>query len=161
MLIGVLSDTHLQQGRTLPRVVWESLANVEMILHAGDIVSQSLLEDLAALAPVQAVKGNCDLLDLDYLPSHKIINCAGKKIGLVHGNHGVGKETAQRAFNVFANENVDAVVFGHSHIPMNEFRNGVLLFNPGSPVDKRREKNYSLGFIVIDEKGIQARHFFF
>jgi len=160
MRLGVLSDTHLRSGGTLPRTVWDTLDDVDLILHAGDIVSPGILTDLACLAPVKAVRGNCDGWELADLPQREIIAIEGIRIGLIHGNLGVGP-TFERAWLAFRDERPDAVIFGHSHVPYLEWRNGSLLFNPGSPTDKRRQPHYSLGTLEIIEQKITAKHYFF
>lgn len=161
MIIGVLSDTHLRVGQTLPARVWEELSKVDLIIHAGDILNSELLTDLASLAPVEAVRGNCDTWELANLPEQKILNCEGKKIGLTHGAYGLGKTTPERAFRSFDQAKVDVIVFGHSHTPYSQWRGGILLFNPGSPTDKRRELKYSMGLLKIEEAQIKAKHLYF
>ncbi|MHB8124832.1 MAG: metallophosphoesterase family protein [Desulfitobacteriaceae bacterium] len=161
MRIGVLSDTHLREGQSLPRFVWDTLTGVDLILHAGDVVRSQILADLAILAPVRAVRGNCDGLELADLPSRDLINHAGLRIGLIHGNLGIGSTPHQRALNAFKDELVDLVVFGHSHQPYLEWWNNILLFNPGSPTEKRREKRYSLGILELVNGQIEANlHYF-
>lgn len=161
MLIGVLSDTHLREGQYLPGFVWDIFEGVDLILHAGDIVRQEVITDLAVLAPVRAVRGNCDSWELTDLPSRDIIDFGGLRIGLIHGNVGVGSTTPERALNAFAAESVDIVVFGHSHQPFWGWINNILLFNPGSSTDKRREKYFSLGTIELINGQIAANHHFF
>lgn len=160
MEIAVLSDTHLRAGRTLPRFVWEHLTDIDMIIHAGDLTNMGLLEELACIAPVHAVCGNCDDWDVA-LPERDIIECESLKIGIIHGNVGKGKSTPERAFNAFEDSPVDLIIFGHSHVPFMEWRNGILLFNPGSPTDKRRERHYSLGLLNIQQGQVNARHLYF
>jgi putative phosphoesterase len=161
MRIGVLSDTHLREGQYLPGFVWDIFERVDLILHAGDIVRQEVITDLAVLAPVRAVRGNCDSWELADLPNRDIIDFDGLKIGLIHGNVGVGSTTPERAFNAFAAESVNIVVFGHSHQPFWGWINNTLLFNPGSSTDKRREKYFSLGTIELINGQIAANHHFF
>lgn len=160
MKIAVLSDTHLRKGQTLPSWVWEYIEDVDLILHAGDITTPELLLDLKEIAPVEAVQGNCDGWELANLPEQKIIMCEDLRIGLTHGAFGRGRNTPERALNVFKEESVDAVIFGHSHTPYLEWENDILLFNPGSPTDKRREPKYSIGILEIEGKKIKARHIF-
>lgn len=160
MHIAVLSDTHLRPGKSLPSFVWEHLNQVDMILHAGDLTNMGLLEDLSSLAPVRAVSGNCDGWDVA-LPDRDIIECEGVNIGLIHGHVGKGKNTPDRAYYAFVDSKVDIIVFGHSHTPFLEWRNGLLLFNPGSPTDKRREQYFSFGLITIEQGQIQAKHVYF
>jgi putative phosphoesterase len=128
--IGVISDTHLREpdpdlGPGLTRV-W---GQVDMILHAGDLVNMSVLDVLEA-PEVLAVAGNMDdYLVTQSLPTKLTIQVEGKSIGLIHG-WGPPMGLAGRVMKEF--EEVDAIVFGHSHRPTNTVKNGVLLFNPGS-----------------------------
>jgi uncharacterized protein len=161
VLIAVLSDTHLRQGRTLPSKVWEDLEKMDLILHAGDILNPGLLTDLEAIAPVEAVRGNCDGWELVSLPEYKIIQCEQIRIGLTHGAYGIGRTTPERALRTFEPSTVDLIVFGHSHIPYLEWHEKVLLFNPGSPTDKRREPMFSMGLINVHGKDFSAKHIFF
>ncbi|HWQ40597.1 MAG TPA: metallophosphoesterase family protein [Desulfosporosinus sp.] len=160
MRIAVLSDTHLREGKSLPRFVWEHLTQIDMILHAGDITHMGLLEELACIAPVRAVRGNCDGWDIS-LPDRDIIECEAWRIGLVHGNVGKGNSTPERAYNEFRDSAVNLIVFGHSHTPFMEWRNGILMFNPGSPTDKRRELQYSFGLLDIQPGEVKAKHLYF
>lgn len=160
MRIAVLSDTHLRAGKSLPSFVWEQLNQIDMILHAGDLTHMGLLEELSCLAPVRAVRGNCDGWNVS-LPDQDIIECEALRIGLIHGDSGKGKSTPERAFMAFKDVPVNLIVFGHSHSPFMEWRDGILMFNPGSPTDKRRELQYSLGILDIQQGQLKARHLYF
>ena len=161
MRIVVLSDTHLQNGQSLPPIVWNSLSGIDLILHAGDVVTPGLLSDLGVCAPVRAVRGNCDGWELANLPVRDIIDCDGLRVGLIHGNAGSGESTPERAYWAFASEGVRAVVFGHSHSPYLQWHNGILLFNPGSPTSKRRQPRYSFGILEIENNKVTGRHIYF
>lgn len=160
MRIAVLSDTHLKGGKSLPRFVWEQLTQIDMVIHAGDLTHKNLLEELSCIAPVRAVRGNCDDWDI-VLPDRDILECETLKIGLIHGDIGRGKSTPERAYNSFDDSAVNVIVFGHSHTPFMAWRNGVFLFNPGSPTDKRREPHYSFGILDIKNGEIKAEHVYF
>lgn len=160
MLVAVLSDTHLRVGQSLPTLVWQHLVNVGLILHAGDLTHRGILEELACLAPVYAVRGNCDHWDVS-LPDRDIVECEGVKIGLIHGDSGRERSTQERAYAAFKDSMVDLIVFGHSHIPFMEYKNGILMFNPGSPTDKRRQSRYSFGLLEIQQRQIKAKHVYF
>lgn len=160
MRIAVLSDTHLRQGKSLPRFVWDHLTQIDMILHAGDLIQMELLDELAMIAPVRAVRGNCDGWDV-LLPDRDVIECEDFRIGLIHGNVGKGKSTSECAYEGFKDTAVDMIIFGHSHSSFMEMRNGILMFNPGSPTDKRREPHYSFGLLDIQPGKIQAKHLYF
>jgi putative phosphoesterase len=160
MRVGILADTHIRKGRTLPPLVWEELEGIDAILHAGDLVTLSLLDDLAVLAPVIAVQGNCDW-GVEHLREKAITTFGSLKVGLTHGYLGPGKSTPERAFNAFAKDEVDIIIFGHSHIPYKSFVDGVLLFNPGSPTEKRGQSHHSLGIMTIEDGFFDIQHIFF
>ena len=131
--IGVISDTHIRHFSQLPQQLVRVLGTVELIVHAGDIITMDVIRGLETLAPVQGVYGNMDLPEVRVdLPQQKLIELAGKKIGIVHGSGGpAGLES--RVMQLFPG--ADAVIFGHSHIATNVTINGVLLFNPGRADD--------------------------
>lgn len=146
MLIRVLADTHIpERAKCILEAVRQGLSGVHLILHAGDIFDRSVLEELAAIAPVTAVAGNGDPPELAAaLGRKKLLNVEGCRIGLVHGD-GVKGTTRQRAALAFPL--ADCIVFGHSHIPWSGMENSQLLFNPGSPADRRRSLHPSYGLL--------------
>lgn len=152
-MIGVISDTHIpRRSDEIPQDVLEGFKGVEMILHAGDLTDESVIEKLEKIAPVYAVQGNVDHPVLkETLPRKRIIEYKGFRIGLIHGHGDDGFSTLGRILDAFKDDNVQAIVFGHSHKPMNDRINGVLVFNPGSPTDKRFETYFSYGLITAQE----------
>lgn len=161
MKAGVLSDTHIpKRAKGLPEKVIQAFRNVDHIIHAGDITSPEVLSELERLAPVIAVSGNVDPEPLQKaLGSKKIITLNGYTIGITHG-HGSGGKTLDRAMKCFEKDDVDCIIFGHSHNPFCEYINGILMFNPGSPTDKRRNELYSFGILELEEE-IKAKLIFF
>ena len=155
MKICVLSDTHIPVAAPeLPPELLRGMEGADLILHAGDIVELRVLDDLRAIAPVEAVRGNMDRADVQQaLPAKKVIPAQGKRIGLVHGS-GAPWGVANRVLREF--EDVDIIVFGHSHHPLNEERNKVRLFNPGSPTDRRFAPYKSYGIIEITDDTVKA-----
>lgn len=151
MRVGVLSDTHVPtRAPALPQEVLEGLAGVDLILHAGDIVERGVLNLLREIAPVEAVAGNMDPLDLvQELGRRKVLDIGGFRIGLTHGD-GRGAAAPARAAAAFSD--VDCIIFGHSHEPFCEKRDGVLLFNPGSPTDKGWQQAYSYGLLYLGKE---------
>jgi len=149
----VISDTHAREpdvGRIIERLA-PHLHAVDLILHAGDVTCAALLDALAQHAPVEAVAGNMDPPALRAsLPERGLIELAGKRIGLMHG-WGGSADLARKVFERFTDEAgrpvVDAIVFGHSHQPLKEFRHGVLLLNPGSVSDRRSAAFCSLALL--------------
>jgi len=160
MRVAILSDTHIRKGQTLPQIVWQVLADVNTIIHAGDLVSEKMLDDLKEIAPTIAVKGNCDWL-IEGLPDKTIVQLGELKVGVTHGYQGKGKSTPERAYDTFAVDDVDLIVFGHTHIPYKSYINGVLMFNPGSPTEKRGQPYFSIGLLTIEDDLYDIQHLFF
>lgn len=162
MKIGVVSDTHMPfRGKQLPRALVEGLQGVDLILHAGDWTSLDAVSQLEAIAPVDGVAGNNDGREfVKRFSRRKVIEVAGVRIGLIHGDEGFGASTEFVAFEAFRDEGVDIIIFGHSHVPHISRKDGILLFNPGSAMDKRWESEYSFGLIEIGDE-ITARHVYY
>ena len=137
MLIGLISDTHIpDRARILPQKVIDAFNGVDLILHAGDLTSTDVIDELEGIAPVFAVQGNMDRVNGIDLPKAKIIEIEGLKIGMVHGEVYPRADTQQLLY--LAKElDADILVSGHSHQPKIEQKEGVLLLNPGSPVVPR------------------------
>src|SRR5690606_6961692 len=146
----VLSDTHMpRSAKSLPVPVVKALGSADHILHAGDWTTPAVADMLAQYAPLDGVAGNNDGPGLVKRFGHKkLLELGGIRVGIVHG-HGTQGTTESRAADAFRNEQVDIILFGHSHIPLYKKRNGVWLFNPGSPTDKRRQSSYSFGVWTI------------
>ncbi len=156
LTIGVVSDTHMYpepHGRSLPQLLLDELvkAGLGLILHAGDIFAPWVLDQLGEIAPVLAVIGNGDNAEMRrILPRSRVVLVGDHHIGLVHGHEGPGRNTPERARRAFAeNPYVRCVVFGHSHQPLSRLQDGTILFNPGSPTDKRRAPYYSFGVLRV------------
>ncbi|MDQ0337486.1 putative phosphoesterase [Caldalkalibacillus uzonensis] len=162
MKIGVVSDTHVpKRAKALPSALLKGLQGVDFIIHAGDWQSLEVYERLRRIAPVDGVAGNVDGEEIvRRFGLKKILTFGPYRIGVIHGHGGKRKETAKRAYETFAEDRVDIIIFGHSHIPYLKKRRGILLFNPGSPTDKRRQKLYSFGYLELQDK-IEAKHIFF
>lgn len=152
MIIAAISDTHITgRARALPVPLVERLRTVDLILHAGDIATADALREIELLAPTRAVRGNVDDSSLrSILPASRTIQAASFRIGLVHGDSGQGLTTLQRARRAF--QGVDCIVFGHSHSPYVGIEDGVLMVNPGSPTDKRREPRPSYALITVEDR---------
>jgi uncharacterized protein len=142
--LGIITDTHVPQRiAALPPRVFEVFRGVDRILHAGDINARRVLDQLAEIAPVDAVAGNADLVGHG-LPLTRIIEVEGKRIGLVHGHGGWSRYLVSKVRDQFGYDEqryldvvrrsfgpVDAIVFGHTHRFYHADRSGILLFNPG------------------------------
>jgi putative phosphoesterase len=144
--LAIISDTHLPRGaRRLPAACAARQRDAELILHAGDLVNASVLEELGALGPpVAAVHGNVDSAEVRrLLPAERVVEAGGARIGMLHdAGPAAGRlERLRRRFPGCA-----AVVFGHSHIPLHERApDGFQIFNPGSPTDRRRQPVHTMG----------------
>jgi uncharacterized protein len=160
----IISDTHMpKKGNHLPDEIQDRLSEgVDYILHAGDWSDRTLYEELCKWGTVYGVRGNVEAEDWkDILPDKQIIEIGHLSIGIVHGHLGKGKATPERAFHLCQDDDVDLIIFGHSHIPFLEKRNNKILFNPGSPTDKRRQKEFSYGLLTVGEKSFQLEHIYF
>jgi len=148
--IGVISDTHAKTDEDLnclAEIARRCFKDVDIILHAGDMVSLRVLEILQNVARTVAVKGNMDFPEVkETLPNKTVVKLGSCKIGLMHG-WGSPIGLPQRVRKEF--EDVDCIVFGHSHQPFNREVEGVLLFNPGSAMDKFFAEQNSIGYLDI------------
>ncbi|SFT24731.1 metallophosphoesterase [Paenibacillus sp. BC26] len=154
MKVVVVSDTHMtRMAKKLPDRLIQELRGADAIVHAGDWMTLSVWDMLRAFARTEGVAGNNDGDDIIAKFGHrKVLDIGGLRVGLVHGHLGPGKreDTETNAYRSFDQGSVDVIVFGHSHVPLIRERSGVLLFNPGSPTDKRRQKQYSFGIFTIE-----------
>lgn len=155
--IGVLSDTHIGDAwlsdsfiKTLER---EHFADVDLILHAGDLVDPDILT-LFTACPVLAVCGNMDPPGSG-LPMRRVIETGPFRIGLIHG-WGPPGGLEQRLLREFIPDDIDCLVYGHSHKSACHQREGQLLFNPGSATDRRGEPFHSVGLLDVNDT-IQGR----
>lgn len=154
MRVLVLADTHLRPGRTrtLPSQVVAELDRCDVILHAGDVVTRHLLDELRAHAPVHAVLGNNDHDLRDALPERLELELGGVRVAMVHET-GAAKGRPARVRRWFPDAQV--VVFGHSHAPVAEWHDAQLLFNPGSAVDRRRQAVTTYGVLVLANSEVE------
>jgi putative phosphoesterase len=161
MKLGIVSDTHMPyKGNVLPRALVDGLQGVDLILHAGDFTDPAVIGILEEIAPVEAVTGNNDGEEIyERFGRKKMLTLAGFRVGLIHGD-GFHKTTEERAIDAFRDDRPDLIIFGHSHIPLHRMEEGIMMFNPGSPTDKRRQPRFSFGLIELG-KSITAEHVFF
>lgn len=157
VLLGVVADTHISptaRGRSLqPVVELFRRANVELILHAGDAGHASVIESLQQVAPTVAVRGNADPLDLiETLPDRVWIDSGSRVVLLLHGHHG---KTALKAARAAASPDVDLIVFGHSHKPLIDREGKTILFNPGSPTERRWNPHFGVGLVRVSDAEVE------
>jgi uncharacterized protein len=158
MRVAVISDTHApRRWKHCPPAVARQLDGADVILHAGDVCVPEVLDELSAFAPVKAVLGNNDSAGVAAwgAPAELLLDLDGLRVGMVH-DAGLPPRRAQRLRARFPD--ADLVVFGHSHIPLDEEHGGLRLFNPGSPTDRRRQPRGTVGVLEVGHgRLIQAR----
>jgi putative phosphoesterase len=159
--VVVLADTHLRTepggtySKWLPASAEPLLEGADVILHAGDVLDQGVLERLRRYGPVHAVLGNNDTQLTGALPETTTVDLAGVGIGMIHDS-GPSPGRARRMRRRFPG--CDVVVFGHSHAPVNELgQDGQVLFNPGSPTQRRVQPARTLGQLVLEDGVVVER----
>jgi putative phosphoesterase len=149
--VAVLADTHApRRWKSCPPAVAAHLRAADLILHAGDVCTAAVLDELAAYAPVHAVRGNNDGPDVAAwgAPDTLEIDLDGLPVAMIHDS---GQATGRPARLRRRFPRAQLVVFGHSHIPLDHAENGQRIFNPGSPTDRRRQPHGTLGLLDIAE----------
>jgi hypothetical protein len=158
MRVLVLSDTHApRRWKACPPAVAAQLREADLILHAGDVCTASVLDELVSYAPVRAVVGNNDEPDVAAWGAEPTLQLelAGLRVGMIHDS-GAATGRLRRMRRAFPA--VDLVVFGHSHIPLDEADASLRIFNPGSPTDRRRQPHGTVGVLQIDDgRLVEAR----
>jgi len=147
----VLSDTHApRHWKALPPRVAEVLDGADAILHAGDVCVPFVLDELAEFAPVHVVLGNNDGPDVAAwgAPETLSLELAGLRVSMIHDS---GRKEGRAARMRRRFPAADLVVFGHSHIPLDETGAGLRIFNPGSPTDKRRQPHGTVGVLHVTD----------
>jgi putative phosphoesterase len=157
-VIAVIADTHMPKGdRRLPERCLELLEEAEAVIHAGDFFAVSVLEQLRRIGPpVHAVYGNVDEPALRRaLPASLEIEIGERTVAVVH-DAGPAKGRLPRMRARFPD--ADAVIFGHSHLPLHEEGDGFQIFNPGSPTERRRAPRHSMGLLSRGGRELSFRH---
>jgi putative phosphoesterase len=149
MKIGVLSDTHLHRVTREFKEIYETyLSDKDVILHAGDIVSSELI-DFLSIKRFYGVYGNMDPVEVrENLPSKNVIELGTYRLGIIHG-WGSSDDLEDRIWPEF--QNVDVIVYGHSHRAANHIRDGVLFFNPGTATGFTSSGVHSIGVLELDD----------
>lgn len=155
MQIVVLSDTHAPgRWRSCPPRVAAHLRGADLILHAGDVCTAGVLDELSAYAPVRAVLGNNDGADVAAwgAPETVQFDLDGLQLAMIHDSGQAARRIARmrRRF-----PGAGLVVFGHSHIPLDQSADGLRIFNPGSPTDRRREPRGTIGLLTLSAGRLQ------
>jgi putative phosphoesterase len=153
--LAIISDTHLSRGnRRLPEDCVERLRSADVIVHAGDFITLAVLRELQELGRLVAVHGNVDDQQLRVaLPETRVLRLDGVRIGIVH-DAGPAQGRLERLRKRFPD--ADAVVFGHSHMPLHESAaDGFQIFNPGSPTERRRAPEHTMGIARVHGGGVE------
>ena len=155
MIVAVIGDTHLPRGaRRLPDACLARLRAADLILHAGDVVTEAVLGELEQLGPpVHAVCGNMDDAALrEWLPRVTVVEAGGARIGMIHepGPRAGREERLTRDF-----PDCDAVVYGHTHEPEVTRAGEVWILNPGSPTERRRAPSHTMLVLEIEDGRIR------
>lgn len=148
--IGVISDTHLNEVSTELIDIYENyLSDVEMIFHAGDLVSLEIA-DFLSQKPLHVVQGNMDTMDVrERFPKKEIIEVNGFRLGLIHG-WGSPLGIERRIRSEFSD--VHAIIYGHSHRPSNHDDKGIIFFNPGTATGFKIAGSNSIGILDIADE---------
>ena len=153
MRIGVISDTH----GLFDRAIVHHFAGVEHILHAGDIGKHEVIAQLEEIAPVTVVSGNVDGFEASGFPVEQVVDLAGHRVALYHRLYEKGKLTRDGA-SFLTRTAPEICIYGHTHQAKAEWKNGVLLFNPGSAGPKRFHLPRSVGLLLLDKATIESQH---
>jgi len=149
--VVALADTHApRRWRRCPPVLAAYLRKADLILHAGDVCTAALLDELAGYAPLHVVRGNNDGRDVaDWgAPDTLEVEIAGLPVAMVHDS---GQAAGRMARLRRRFPDASLVVFGHSHIPLDVAGEDFRIFNPGSPTDRRRQPHGTIGLLEIDD----------
>jgi uncharacterized protein len=156
--IAVISDTHMPRGaRRLPLGCMRAIEGSDLLLHAGDFASEEVFDELAGIGPpLRAVHGNVDSPQLQTrLPEELSLKLEGVVLAILH-DAGPARGRLRRMRLRFPD--ADAVIFGHSHIPLHERSEGFQIFNPGSPTERRRAPEHTMGIGEVAGGEISFRH---
>jgi uncharacterized protein len=150
--IVVISDTHTDSIEHLPRRVLDDLSSADMIIHAGDFTGKRLVDALRKVGPFRGVYGNIDGPDIrKELPAIDTVQAMDFKIGVNHPAEGGSPQTLEERLKPKF-PGVQAIIHGHSHQTKNEFRDGVLWFNPGSATGTFPARQKTYGILTIDKE---------
>lgn len=166
MRVGLISDTHLSSG-VLPQAITNAFQGVDLILHAGDLVTLDVLHQLETIAPVTAIHGNMDMPDVRRnLTSKMVIEIQEQRIGLIHGHHVPDPQRVlpapidfeamhQYLLSEFQGEEVGCIIYGHTHQAHIATYRGTLIINPGSAT-RSNGGQHTLGLLIVDRNQIRG-----
>lgn len=154
MRIVALADTHApRRWRGCPPAVAEHLRGADLILHAGDVCTPDVLDELSVFAEVRVVLGNNDGPEVAAWGAAEVaeFEVSGVRVTMLHDS-GAASGRLPRLRRRFPQ--ADLVVFGHSHIPWNEYADGLRVFNPGSPTDRRTQPQGTIGVLEVEDGAV-------
>jgi putative phosphoesterase len=157
-LVAIISDTHMPKGRRqLPDRCLELLAEADAIVHAGDISTLAVLRELEAIGPpVHAVHGNVDEPEVQQLlPAELLLDFGGHAVAITHD---AGPKAGRLRRLAARFPEAELVIFGHSHLPLHESSETLQIFNPGSPTERRRAPQRSMGLLHVEPVGLRVEH---
>lgn len=160
--IGIISDTHISKDLyKINELLKKYFQDADLIIHAGDFKSPKVIDIIKNQKQFVGVFGNNDGDAVkEKVREKEILYLEGYKIGVHHG-HGSSKDTIERAYEVFKDDKVDIIIFGHSHQPIIKTINKILMLNPGSPTSKRKDRWYSYIVLELYKDSIKAQINFF
>jgi putative phosphoesterase len=156
--VAVIADTHLPRGRRrLPEACRLAIVAADLVIHAGDFSTAAAYEEISAIGPeLIAVHGNVDDAELRArLPERTVVETGAARLGVIH-DAGPRRRRLARLRSIFPD--CEAVIFGHSHLPLHESEQGFQIFNPGSPTERRRAPARSMGICELENGAIRFRH---
>ena len=157
MRLAIIADTHMPKGgRELPGRCLDELAAADLIVHLGDFSAVSVLDWLEGLGPpVVGVHGNVDDVEIRRrLPAERVVELEEVRIALTHDS-GARRGRLKRLRARFPE--ADAVLFGHSHLPLHEREGNFQIFNPGSPTERRRAPTRTMGLGEVEGGQLRLR----
>ena len=162
MKIGIISDTHITKNiSSFIDFLDTYFKEVDIIIHSGDYISMEVIEVLQNYKNFIGVWGNVDEPEIKNLTKEKeIVTIEGYRIGIFHG-HGTDSNTLDRAYEKFREDDIDIIIFGHSHQPLVKTKKGILMLNPGSLTNKRQERWYSYIILELHPESIDLQFKFF
>ncbi|MGB2842358.1 MAG: metallophosphoesterase family protein [Halobacteriota archaeon] len=153
MEVVVLSDTHAKDLADLPERILEDLRKAELIIHAGDYTSKNLLDQLRELGDLKGVHGNMDCDEIKRgLPDKDIFEISGFKIGVTHPSEGGSPVGLKSRAESKLGEDLDLIIYGHSHKPVNEKESNTIYFNPGSATGAFPARYKTYGILRIEDE---------
>lgn len=160
--IGILSDTHISKDLyKIEELLNKNFKDVDIIIHAGDFKSAKVIDLIKSKKNFIGVFGNNDGEAVrNQINEKEIIKLNNYKIGIYHGD-GEAKTTIDRAYDMFKNDKIDIIIFGHSHQPIIKTKNKTLILNPGSPTSKHKERWFSFIILELEKDYINASIKFF